>query len=94
MPVHWQVGLFPIPLVGRALSLVRLEGDGLKAACLLMGGAVIPPGLLFALGRFSADGRGQISPKWPPPEEGRLLNIPQSFASNVLPPKPHSPLFS
>ena len=52
-----------------------------------MGGAVIPPGLLFALGFLSADERRQIFPKWPPPEKGTLLNIPKSFASNVLPPQ-------
>ena len=28
---------------------------------------------------------GQIFPKWPPPEKGMLLNIPESFAFNVLP---------
>ena len=50
-----------------------------------MGGAVIPPGLLFALGLLGADGWGQIFPKWPPPEKGTLLNIPKSLASNVLP---------
>ena len=27
----------------------------------------------------------QIFPKWPPPEKGKLLNIPESFAFNVLP---------
>ena len=52
-----------------------------------MGGAVIPPGLLFALGLLSADGWGQIFPKWPPPEKGTLLHIPKSFAYNVLPPQ-------
>ena len=31
------------------------------------------------------DGCGQIFPKWPPPEKGTLLNIPESFVSNVLP---------
>ena len=49
-----------------------------------MGRAVIPPVLLFALGLLSADGWGQIFPKWPPPETGKLLNIPETFASNVL----------
>ena len=36
---------------------------------------------------FSAltDRWGQIFPKWPPPEKGTLLNIPESFASNDLP---------
>ena len=48
---------------------------------------MIPPGLLFALGLLSADGWGQIFPKWPPLEKGMLLNIPKSFASNVLPPQ-------
>ena len=50
-----------------------------------MGGAVIPPGLLFGLGLFSADGWGQIFPKWPPPEKHMLMNIPESSSSNVLP---------
>ena len=31
------------------------------------------------------DGWGQVFPKWPPPEKSMLLNIPQSFAFNVLP---------
>ena len=31
------------------------------------------------------DGWGQIFPKWPPPETGKLLNIPESFAFHVLP---------
>ena len=41
------------------------------------------------------DGWGQIFPKWPPPEKGMLLNIPKSFASNVLPPQqpPFTPVF-
>jgi len=47
--------------------------------------AVIPPGLLFVLGFLSTDGWGQIFPKWSPPEKGMLMNIPKSFASNVLP---------
>ena len=42
-----------------------------------------------------ADRWGQIFPKWPPPEKGMLLNILESFASNVLhSQQPHSPLFS
>ena len=52
-----------------------------------MGWSVIPPGLLFALGLVSTDGWGQIFPKWPPPEKGMLMNIPKSFASNVLSPQ-------
>ena len=48
---------------------------------------MIPPGLLFSLGLLSADGWGHIFQKWPPPEKGTLLNIPKSFASNVLPPQ-------
>ena len=46
---------------------------------------MIPPGLLFGLGLLSTDGWGQIFPKWPPPEKETLLNIPESFASDVLP---------
>ena len=46
---------------------------------------MIPPGLLFGLGLLSADVWGQIFPKWPPPEKGTLLNIPESFAFNALP---------
>ena len=46
---------------------------------------MIPPGLLFALGLLSADGWGQIFPKWPPPEKGMLTNIPKSFASSAFP---------
>ena len=46
---------------------------------------MIPPGLLFAPGLLSADGWGQVFPKWPPPEKGTLMNIPKSFASSVLP---------
>ena len=52
---------------------------------------MIPPGL-FGLGLLSADGWGQIFPKWPPPKKGTLLNIPKSFASNVLP--PHQAIFT
>ena len=44
-----------------------------------------PPGMLFALGLLRADAWGQVFPKWPPPEKGILLNIPERFASNVLP---------
>ena len=51
-----------------------------------MGGAVIPPGLLFGLGLLSPDGWGQIFPKWPPLEEHMLMNIPEIFASSI-----HSP---
>ena len=58
---------------------------GLWAVCLLIGGAVIPPGLLFGLGLLSADGWGQIFPQWPPPEKHMLMNIAENFASNVLP---------
>ena len=58
MPAPWLVELILIPLVSGALSL-----DGIRSgcvpegslACLLRGGAVIPPGLLFALGLLSTD---------------------------------------
>ena len=46
---------------------------------------MIPPGFLFGLELLSSDGLGQIFPKWPPPEKGTLQNIPESFASSVLP---------
>jgi len=70
---------------------VRLEAavclGGLQAACLLMAGTVIPPGLLFGLGLLSADEWGQIFSKQPPPKKCMLINIPKSFASNVLLPQ-------
>ena len=60
-----------------------------------MGGAVIPLGLLFGLALLSADVLGQIFLKRPPPEKGTLLNTPESFSSNVLPPQqaPFTPVF-
>ena len=68
--------------------------DGIRSGCVPEGslGSLftdgqgwIPPGLLFGLGLLSTDGWGQIFPKWPPPEKGTLLNIPEGFAFNVLP---------
>ena len=45
------MGLILIPPVGRALYMGVVRGSyvpgGLLPACLLMGGAMIPPGLLF-----------------------------------------------
>ena len=80
MPAHWLVGLIPLPLVGRALSLFEIRGGCeagiLSAVCSVMGGAVITPGLLFALGLLNADGWGQIFPKWPPLKQHMLMNIP------------------
>ena len=56
---------------------------------------MITPGLLFGQGLLSADGWGQIFPKWPPLGEHMLMIIPEAFASNVLPPCWASyPLFS
>ena len=52
---------------------------------------MIPPGLLFGLGLLSADGWDQVFPKWPPPENHGLMNIPKSFSSIVFPNKAHSP---
>ena len=46
-----------------------------------------PTWIIVGLGLLSADRWGQIFPKWPPPEKGMLMNIPKSFASNVLPPQ-------
>ena len=85
------MGLILIPLVGGALSLGEIRGSCMPGSSLgslfiLMGGAVSPSGLLFGLGLLSADGWGQIFPKWPLPEEQRLMIISENFASNVLPP--------
>ena len=86
------------PLVGGALFLcicwvglclwVRLE------AAVYLGGSLgslftdrcgcDPPGFLFGLGLLSADGLGQIFPKWPPLEEHLLMDIPETFAYNVF----------
>ena len=67
------------PSVGWAFGWVWLEVamclGGLKAACLLMGGAVFPPSLLFGLGLLSPDGWGQIFPKWQPPGKLTLMII-------------------
>ena len=52
-----------------------------------MGGAAIPPGLLFGLGLLGADGWGQVFPKWPSLEE----QVPGIFP-RALPPMsfPHN----
>ena len=83
--------LILIPLVGGALSL-----DGIRGSCVPEGAL----GSLFTEGwdcdptwivvcpgasQHLTDGWGQIFPKWPPPEKVTLLNIPESFAFNVLP---------
>ena len=60
---------------------------GLEAAVFLRGRAMIPPGLVFALGLLSSDGWCQIFQKMATSRERQLLNIPESFASNVLPPQ-------
>ena len=62
MAAHWEVELILIPLVGGALSVTGggcvIGGVFGQTACLLMGGAVFPPGLLFGLGCLSPDGGG------------------------------------
>ena len=65
-------------------------------ACLLRGGAVIPPGLLFALGLLSTERWGQIFPKWPPPEEGTAAEYSRElcFQCPFLTTSHISPLFS
>ena len=93
MPAHWWIGL-RTSWIGLC-PWVRLD----MAVCLgslgslfTDGWAVIPLGLLFGLGLLSADGWGQVFPKWPPPEKHMLMDIPKSFASNVLPHnEPQSP---
>ena len=60
---------------------------GLYVACLLRGGAAIPPGLLFTLGLLSGwlmDG-ARFSQNVHLQRKAWLLNIPDSFAFNVLP---------
>ena len=84
--------LIPIPLVGEALSL-----DGIRGSC-VPGGSL---GSLFTEGwgrdptwvvvcpgasqQLTDVWWGQIFPKWPPRRRALLLNIPESFAFNVLP---------
>ena len=64
------------------------------AVCLVIGGAVVPPASLSGLGLLSAVLWGQSFQKWQSLEENRLMNIPETFASNVLPNEPPSlPLF-
>ena len=70
--------------------------EGSLGSLFLRSRAVIPPGLLFALGLLSTDGWGQIFLKWPPPEKGTAaeysleLCLSMSFPHN----KPHSPLLT
>ena len=56
------MGLIPILLVGGALSLGEIRGGcvpgGSSGRLFTEAGAVIPPGLLFALWLLSADGWG------------------------------------
>ena len=83
--------LIPTPLVGGALSL-----DGIRGSCVPEGSlgslfterrSVIPPGLLFALGLLSGwlTGGARFSQSGYLQRKALLLNIPESFASNVLP---------
>ena len=92
MPAHWKAELNFIPLMGGALSLVRLEvvkclgwggSLGFQSASLPVGGAAFPPSLLFGLRLLRAYGWGQIFPKWPPLEEHTLMITPKTFASSV-----------
>ena len=78
------------PLVGGADSYpsgvwgfvsVRLEGLCAwrvfrQTVCQKMGGAVIPPGLLFGLRLLSPDGWCHVFLKWQPPGELMLMIIP------------------
>ena len=52
-----------------------------------MGGAGIPPGLLFHLRLLDTNEWGQIFPKRPPLEEHMLINLHVSFVSHVIPPQ-------
>ena len=67
--------LILIPLVGGSLSLDEIRGscvpEGSLGNLFVRDRAVIPPGLLFAMGLLRlTDKWGQIFPKWPPPEKG------------------------
>ena len=85
--------LIPIPLVGGALSLGEIRGGcvcgGVSLGSLFTDGwGCDPTWIVIWHNNNSADGWGQIFPKWPPPEKGTLMNyIPKSFASNALPPQ-------
>ena len=69
-----------------SLGSLFTEGQGCDSTWV-----VVCPGASLQL----SDGWGQIFPKWPPPEKGTLLNIPESFAFKSFPRnKPRSPLFS
>ena len=91
MPTHWKLDLTLIPLVGGALSLGVIRGScvpgGSLGSLFAMGGAVVSPSLLFGLGLLSPGGQSQIFPIWSPLEESWLMIIPETFASNVLPPQ-------
>ena len=60
-----------------------------------MGGAVLPPGLLFGLALLSSDVCGQIFSKWPSLEEHKPMIIPRLLLPLSFPlSEPQSPLFS
>ena len=77
--------------MGGASSLGDIRGScvprGSLGSLFTDGWGCDPTGLLFGLGLLSAEGWGQIFPKWPPPENCMQMNVPKSFASNVLPPQ-------
>ena len=82
MPAHWWVGICLWVRLEVAVCLGRSLGS-----LLLMGGAEIPPGLLFGPGLLGTDGWGKIFRKWPPVEEYMLLSIPETSPSKVLLPQ-------
>ena len=62
---------------GESLGSLFTEGQGCDPTWI-----VVWPG---ASQQLTDKGWGQIFPKWLPPEKGRLLNIAESFAFNILP---------
>ena len=88
---HWWVGLIPNPLVGGALSLGEIRGScvpGESLSSLFTNGwGCDPTWIIVWPGVLRANRWGQTFPKWQPPEEHTVMNIPRSFACNVLPPQ-------
>ena len=81
--------LILIPLVDGTLSLGEIRGGCVPGGSL---GSLFtdkwgcdPTWIVVWAGASQHWWWGQIFPKWPPPEKGMLMNIPKSFASNVLP---------
>ena len=85
--------LIPISLVGGALSVGEIRGScvpwGSLCSPFIDGWGCDPTWIVTWPGASQqlTDGWVQIFPKWPPPEKGMVVNIPESFAYNILPPQ-------